>query len=89
MSKKLTPEEYLDIERNAEYKSEYYNGELFALAGASLVHNRIVMNIGNSLGNQLKGKRCEPFQSALKVRELQSGLFTYPDIVVISDEPEF
>lgn len=87
--KKLTPEEYLDIERNAECKSEYYNGEIFALAGASYVHNRITRNISKALGLQLKGTKCEEFQSDLKIKEKISGLFTYPDIVVICGEPEF
>jgi len=87
--KKLTPEEYLEIERNAEFKSEYYNGEMFALAGASYVHNRITRNISKALGLQLKGKVCEEFQSDLKIKEKISGLFTYPDVVVICGEPEF
>lgn len=87
--KKLTPEEYLDIERNAECKSEYYNGEMFALAVASYVHNRITRNISKALGLQLKGTKCEEFQSDLKIKEKISGLFTYPDIVVICGEPEF
>lgn len=86
---KLSPEQYLEIERKAEYKSEYYNGEMFALAGASYIHNRIARNISRSLGNQLNGKECEEFQSDLKVKELDSNLFTYPDIVVICGEPEF
>lgn len=86
---KLTPEEYLNIERNAEFKSEYYNGEMFALAGASYVHNRITRNISKALGLQLKGKDCEEFQSDLKIKEQISGLFTYPDVVVICGEPEF
>lgn len=87
--KKLTPEEYLEIERNAEFKNEYYNGEMFALAGASYVHNRITRNISKALGLQLKGKVCEEFQSDLKIKEKISGLFTYPDVVVIRGEPEF
>lgn len=87
--KKLTPEEYLNIERNAEFKSEYYNGEMFALAGASYIHNKISSNIHVSLANQQKGKTCQVFQSDLKIREKISGLFTYPDVVVICGEPEF
>ena len=87
--KKLTPEEYLEIERNAEFKSEYYNGEMFALAGASYVHNKISSNIHVSLANQLKGKVCQVFQSDLKIMEQISGLFTYPDIVTICGKPEF
>lgn len=88
-ARKLTEKEYLQIERKAEFKSEYYNGEVFALAGASLEHNRISKNITKSLSNQLNNKPCESFQSDLKVKEQTSGLFTYPDIVVICGEPVF
>lgn len=84
---KLSPEQYLEIERKAEFKSEYYNGEMFGLAGASLSHNKISSNIHVSLANQLKGKICEVFQSDLKIKV--TNLFTYPDIVVIYGEPEF
>ena len=62
---------------------------MFALAGASYVHNRITRNISKALGLQLKGKVCEEFQSNLKIKEKISGLFTYPDVVVIRGEPEF
>ncbi|MEO8211410.1 MAG: Uma2 family endonuclease [bacterium] len=86
---KLTEKEYLEIERKAEFKSEYYDGEMFSLAGASLEHNRISKNITKSLNNQLNNKPCESFQSDLKIKEQSSGLFTYPDIVVICGEPEF
>lgn len=88
-ARKLTEKEYLEIERKAEFKSEYYIGEMFELAGASLEHNRISKNITKSLSNQLNNKPCESFQSDLKVKEQSSGLFTYPDIVVICGEPVF
>ena len=55
----LTPEQYLEIERKAEYKSEYYNGEMFAMAGASLAHNRLVRNVVRDLGNQTREGPCE------------------------------
>lgn len=87
--KKLSPQKYLDIERKSEFKSEYYNGEMFALAGASLNHNRICGNIHVSLANQFRDKNCEVFQSDLRIKVQESGLFTYPDIVIICGEPEF
>ncbi len=86
---KLTPEQYLEIERKAEFKSDYYDGEMFALAGASYIQNKIARNISKSLGIQLKGKNCEEFQSDLKIKKIESNLFTYPDVVVICGEPEF
>ena len=87
--KKITPEEYLEIERNSQFKSDYYNGEMFGLAGASYAHNKITRNISKFIGNQLTDGSCEEFQSDLKVKELESNLFTYPDIVVVCGEPEF
>lgn len=87
--RKISEKEYLEIERKAEFKSEYYNGEMFSLAGASLEHNRISKNITKTLNNQLNNKPCESFQSDLKIKEQSSGVFTYPDIVVVCGEPEF
>ena len=54
--KRYTPEEYLESERKADYKSEYYQGEIFAMSGASLPHNRITTNFIVLLGIKLKGK---------------------------------
>ena len=85
----MTPEEYLEIERKAEFRSEYYDGEMFGLAGASLPHNKVSSNVHVSLANQLRGKTCQVYQSDLKIKEKISELFTYPDIVVICGEPEF
>ena len=87
--KKISSQEYLEIERKAQFKSEFYNGEMFALAGASFIHNKISSNIHISIGGQLKNKNCGIYQSDLKVKEQTSGLFTYPDLVVICGEPEF
>jgi len=54
----LTAEEYLEIERKAEYKSEYYQGEMFAMAGASEAHNLLVWNLIRELGQQLRSRPC-------------------------------
>ncbi len=84
----ITPEEYLERERLAEYKSEYYRGEVFAMAGASLRHGRIVRNLAGELFQQLKNKKWEVFTSDLRLRVTATGLYTYPDVVVICGEPE-
>ena len=63
----LTEAEYLDIERQAEFKSEYYGGEMFAMAGASPVHTWIVQNLGGQLWLQLKGKPCRVSTNDLRV----------------------
>ena len=85
----LTPEEYLAIERKAEYKSEYFNGEMFAMTGASRKHNLIALNIGGELRQQLKGKPCEAYVNDMRVRIPRTRLYTYPDVVVVCGEPEF
>ncbi len=84
----LTPEEYLAIERAAETKSEYFAGEMFALAGASRKHVRIVTNIVAELSVRLEGGPCEVYSSDLRVRVSETGLYTYPDVLVVCGEPE-
>jgi len=86
---KITPEEYLEIERQAETKSEYYAGEMFALSGASRYHNRIVRNLIATLHNRLRGGPCEVFPSDMRVKVEASGLYTYPDVSVVCGEAEF
>jgi Uma2 family endonuclease len=85
----LTPEQYLAIERQAETKSEYLDGEMFAMSGASRKHNLIVMNLGREISTQLKDKPCEAYSNDQRVRVLATGLYTYPDLVVACDEPRF
>jgi Uma2 family endonuclease len=85
----LTPEQYLEIERAAEYKSEYFNGEMYAMAGGTLDHSRIFHSVSNLLDAQLRGRPCEAAGSDLRLRVNSKGLFTYPDIVVFCGEPQF
>src|SRR5438477_4792045 len=85
----VTPEEYLALERQAEHKSEYYDGEIFAMTGASRKHNLITTNILGSLWQQLKGKPCEVYPSDMRVRVPSANLYTYPDVVVVCGEPQF
>jgi Uma2 family endonuclease len=89
--KYYSPEEYLDIERRALHKSEYYQGEIFAMAGANLNHNRIVSNTIFAIRDSLrkKGKTCEVFPSDLRIHIPQNTLYTYPDVSVICGEPQF
>jgi Uma2 family endonuclease len=85
----VTPEEYLALERQAAHKSEYYDGEIFAMTGASRKHNLITTNILGSLWQQLKGKPCEVYPSDMRVRVPSANLYTYPDVVVVCGEPQF
>src|SRR6266576_505545 len=85
----ISPEEYLRLERKAEYKSEYLHGEIFAMTGASRKHNLISVNISRELSGQLRGKSCEVYASDMRVKVAASGLYTYPDVVVVCGEPKF
>jgi Uma2 family endonuclease len=76
----FTAEEYLRLERDAEFKSEYVNGNVYAMAGAKVNHNRIAANVLRNLGNQLRSRPCEAFGSDMKVRIDKANAFRYPDI---------
>jgi Uma2 family endonuclease len=77
-----TPEHYLELDRQAEFRSEYVSGEILAMAGASREHNRITLNIGAALTFQLRGQPCEPFTSDLRVKGRTTGAYLFPDVVV-------
>jgi Uma2 family endonuclease len=86
--RKPTPEEYLERERRAECKSEYRDGEIRAMAGASVPHNRLTANLVRELGNALKNRSCDVFSQDLKTRTTPTK-YAYPDVVVVCGEPEF
>ena len=90
----LTPEQYLEIERAAEYKSEYLNGRMWPLggtphgmSGGRRFHSMISLNVAAELLLRLKG-RCRVFNSDMRVRVSESGLYTYPDVSVVCGKPE-
>ncbi len=85
----LTEAEYLAIERAAESKSEYYQGKIFAMAGARANHNRIVMNLSSNVHQQLRQRRCEVYASDMRVHIPANTLYTYPDVSAFCGEPEF
>jgi Uma2 family endonuclease len=85
----ITVEEYLALERAAEYKSEYYNGEIFAMAGAMEPHNLISNNISGELYVQLKPRPCRVYPSDMRLKVSASGLYTYPDVMVVCGEVQF
>lgn len=85
---RLTPEEYLAFERQCEYKNEYYNGEVFAMTGASRRHNLITVNIGAELRQQLKNGPCEVYASEMRVQIPSTTNYFYPDVSVTCGEPQ-
>lgn len=85
----LSPEDYLAAERRDEIRHEYLNGETFAMSGASRRHNRIVWNLVEKLGPALRARGCEGFANDMRVQVEETGLYTYPDLVVVCGEPQF
>jgi Uma2 family endonuclease len=85
----FTPEEYLALERKAEYKSEYVDGEIFAMSGASEPHNVIAGNIFASLHTQFRGRPCRAYTSDMRVHVRPGKAYTYPDVVAVCGEPLF
>ncbi len=85
----LSPSQYLVIERAAVRKSEYYAGEMFAMAGASRAHNLIVGNLIASLHSLCREGPCEVYPSDMRVKVDATGLYTYPDVVVVCEQPVF
>ncbi len=86
---KITVADYLALDRRAEFKSEYLNGEMFALAGASRQHNELKENLIGEIFGQLKGGRCRSYSSDQRVKVRKTGLYTYPDFLIVCGEPEF
>lgn len=83
-----TPQEYLAFERTSPEKHEYFNGEVFRMAGASFSHATISTNIMLALGRKLRKRGCNIFANDLRTKTL-SNLYTYPDIVIVCGKPEF
>ncbi len=82
-------EEYLNTEQQAEFKSEYYAGEIYPMAGGTINHNRIAGNTYFALKMALKGKLFEIFIGDVKLHIPAAQTFTYPDILVIQGNPEY
>lgn len=81
--KYASPPQYLEGEAQAETRSEYWNGEIVAIAGDSPAHNRILRNLTRRLGNQLDGSACEPYASETRVRVPECSAYFYPDALIV------
>src|SRR5579862_2344742 len=83
--KRYTPQEYYRLEDEAEFKSDYYKGEIFAMSGGTANHSLIAVNIAREIGNRLEGGPCRTFNSDLRLKIAATGLRTYPDVSVYCD----
>lgn len=86
---RMTPEQYLVQERKAEYRSEFFRGETFAMAGATRSHNLICTNLVRRLAEQFDNRDCEVYQGDMRVKVSATGLYVYPDVVVACEQPKF
>lgn len=84
-----TAEEYLTLERSASCKSEFHDGQIYAITGASREHNLITVNIARELGTQLKKRPCEAYINDMRVKAAEARSYHYPDIVVACGTPQF
>lgn len=84
-----TLDEYLALEASTREKHEFFRGEIFAMGGASALHNLIVMNTGAEIRQQLRGKPRRVYPSDLRVMVSPGGLYTYPDVVVVCGPENF
>ena len=89
LRKFYSEEEFLALERMAKIKNEYYRGEIFAMSGASFQHNQIAAALARELGQFLDDKKCNIFGSDLRIYAQLNSFYTYPDAVIICDEPSF
>jgi Uma2 family endonuclease len=85
---RLTPEQYLELDRASEFRNEYYAGRMYATSGGTHTHAIIAGNFTSAIQSAV-GARCIATQSDLRVQVSPSGLYTYPDIVVVCGEPQY
>lgn len=85
---RTSPEDYLKYERLADEKHEYYEGKIIKMQGASLPHNRIVVNVIGEIRSKLKGKGCEILPSDMRTVTPGKKSYTYPDAVIVCGKPE-
>lgn len=85
----VMPGEYLVLERKSEIRSEYIAGHIYAMSGASRRHNLIAGNFYREISSQMRGRACEAYMSDMRLKVSPTGMYTYPDIVAVCDEPRF
>jgi Uma2 family endonuclease len=86
---RISPQEYYRLEAEASEKSDWFNGEMFNMAGGTTNHSRIKVNLSRTLGNKLAGSPCEPLDSDQRLVIRETGLRTYPDLSVYCGPIEY
>lgn len=89
MRRTFTAEEYLTIEREADCKSEFLEGDIYAMSGASPIHNLISFNLNGIVFSQLRGTPCFGLSNDMKIRVGEQGLYAYPDMTIVCGEMQF
>lgn len=89
VTKYISPQEYLALERASEIRHQYYRGEIFAMSGGSRMHNVINGNFARAIGNQIARGPFEVYISNMRVKVSPTGLYTYPDLVVACADRAF
>lgn len=85
----VAPEDYLKFERESLERHEFLDGRIYQMAGESLSHSRVCMNLAREVGNKLKNSPCEALSPNMKVRAASASLFAYPDLTIVCGEPLF
>ena len=85
----FTPEEYLALEVAANYRSQYVDGEIFAMAGAQPWHIDVTDNLTTALRTRFRGRPCKSYASEMRGRSVPGNLWTYPDVVALCGQPLF
>ena len=87
MTALVTPEEYLEIELQTEYKNEYFNGQVFARLGSTMAHSSISTNLLFCVGSQLRSSSWEFHGGGLRLRTADASMYAYPDITIFPGRP--
>ncbi len=88
-NRSYTPAEYLELEEKAEYKSEYINGQIFPMAGGSINHNTIALNLSSELNLAFKHQDYKVFMGDVRLWIPDKQIYTYPDVMVTEGETQY
>ena len=87
-TKKYSYQEYLELERDTDIRHEFFNGEVFAMAGSSRLHNSIGINIANLLRDNFNPKGCETYFNDVKLELQENNFYVYPDVLLTCDKDD-